>query len=106
MLIKVSQKILEKKIIEAQKLTEELEKIQKEFEEKIEPIRNTLNKSNKEVIDLMREIDATQLVVKKVLVKLEQKKRKEVSSWWTKFTGAAEDFIETADTLKTVVEAA
>jgi len=25
---------------------------------------------------------------------------------WTKFTGAAEDFIETADTLKTVVEAA
>jgi 2-hydroxy-3-keto-5-methylthiopentenyl-1-phosphate phosphatase len=76
MLIKVSQKILEKKIIEAQKLTEELEKIQKEFEEKIEPIRNTLNKSNKEVIDLMREIDATQLVVKKVLVKLEQKKKK------------------------------
>jgi len=37
---------------------------------------------------------------------LNRKKRKEVSSWWTKFTGAAEDFIETADTLKTVVEAA
>lgn len=74
-------KELEKKIVEAAKLTEEFATLQEEFNKKIEPIRNTLNKHNKEVIALMKELNASQIVVKKVIAKMEVTKGKTTDSY-------------------------
>jgi hypothetical protein len=68
---KTVSKAMAERIKTAAELTAELKKLSDEFKKNTDPIKSQLNKLDSEVLELMNQMDASMLIVDKVIAKLD-----------------------------------